>query len=327
TLGKHTPAIAPIDKAGASTRILLHDTQAHLEKFTDRVTQLTAGLDSAKRELVMAQKLYQDDHEQVIDKISGLANRCQTELQKSIGSPAQSSDVREVTKDLSHLSSRLESLDKKIDSLSSLNQTQSQALQIIQQQQGQLLAALVPVLPLLQNVPLQIENARDRVKDSILELRQEALARDSMSRAMSSGNGYLSGSRRSRARSSGPSASCLSNDTVHIKHESLVRLARLSHTPRTPITPAPGRDTLVADAEGTSPMRAFSVAAAGGAQVGGMPPPSSVGKPMSLKDRRAMFAAAQQLIWSRGLKREEGKRFIPLNDEDDDDAEDGDSTL
>ncbi len=72
TLGKHTPAIAPIDKAGASTRILLHDTQAHLEKFTDRVTQLTAGLDSAKRELVMAQKLYQDDHEQVIDKISGL---------------------------------------------------------------------------------------------------------------------------------------------------------------------------------------------------------------------------------------------------------------
>ncbi|EIW58258.1 uncharacterized protein TRAVEDRAFT_47422 [Trametes versicolor FP-101664 SS1] len=50
-----------------------------------------------------------------------------------------------------------------------------------------------------------------------------------------------------------------------------------------------------------------------------MPPPYSVGKPMSLKERRAMFAEAQQ--------RDEGKRFIPLNDEDDDDAEDAESTL
>ncbi|EIW58257.1 uncharacterized protein TRAVEDRAFT_47421 [Trametes versicolor FP-101664 SS1] len=213
TLGKHTPAVAPIDKAGASTRILLHDTQAHLEKFTDRVALLTTGLDSAKRELIMAQKLYQDDHEQVIDKISGLANRCQTELQKSIGSPAQSTDVREVTKDLSHLSIKLEALDGKIDTLSSLNQMQSQALQVMQQQQSQLLAALVPILPLLQNVPVQIENARDRVKDSILELRQEALARDSSSRAIASGPGYTTGSRRSRARSSGPSASCDSTST------------------------------------------------------------------------------------------------------------------
>ena len=72
TLGKHSPAIAPLDKAGASTRILLHDTQAHLERFTDRVTQLTAGLDDAKRELVGVPKLYQEEHEQLEERIIGL---------------------------------------------------------------------------------------------------------------------------------------------------------------------------------------------------------------------------------------------------------------
>lgn len=349
------------------------------------------------------------------------------------------------------------------------------------------MATLVPILPLLQNVPLQIENARDRVKDTILELRQEAFSRDSASKAIGSGPGYLSGSRRSHARSSGPSASCdsvstpsgrkrrrleatlddtenrpakeassvdvpmhvhhpsldgptvdqttvppassditlatiisqpsaktpqqslprlsaqvtsvspvamthglvarisrsvssksrtsravstttvprtpsrpsrqlshahttyrvtpsgnlpqipardlnsllrfgepqlvrtptsssgtrpLSSDpvdlgasfasggpvdTVHIKHENLVRLAHHSLTPRTSMAPIPGHGTPVANAGGTSPMRAMSVAATGGAQVGGMPPLSSAGKPMSLRDRRAMFAEAQQV--------------------------------
>ncbi|KAI0704084.1 hypothetical protein C8Q76DRAFT_753602 [Earliella scabrosa] len=172
TLGKHAPAIAPLDKAGASTRILLHDTQAHLERFTDRVTQLTEGLDDAKRELVGVQKLYQNEHEQLVERIIGLVNRCQFELQKTVGNPAQSSEVSVLSRDLALLGTRLDVLDKKIDVLSALNQTQSQALQTIQDQQGQILSALLPVLPLLQSVPLHIENARNHVKDSISELRR-----------------------------------------------------------------------------------------------------------------------------------------------------------
>ncbi len=46
------------------------------------------------------------------------ANRCQTELQKTIGSPAQAPEVREVSKDLSVLCGRMDALDKKIDLLS-----------------------------------------------------------------------------------------------------------------------------------------------------------------------------------------------------------------
>ena len=72
TFGKHSSAIAPIDKAGASTRILLHDTQAHLERFADRVSELVTDLDGAKRELLGVQKLYVEDHEQLVDKMIGL---------------------------------------------------------------------------------------------------------------------------------------------------------------------------------------------------------------------------------------------------------------
>ncbi|KAI0714202.1 hypothetical protein C8T65DRAFT_155621 [Cerioporus squamosus] len=178
TLGRHGAPLAPLDKAGASTRILLHDTQAHLEKFTERVGQLATGFENAKQELSTVQKLYQDEYEQLTDRMIGLANRCQTELQKAIGSPAQTMEVREVSKDLSAFATRLEALDKKIDTLNVLNQTQSQALQTIQDQQGQILSALLPVLPLLQSVPLHIENARNQVKDSISELQRRVSARE-----------------------------------------------------------------------------------------------------------------------------------------------------
>ena len=69
-IGKaHIPAVAPRDKAATSTRILLHDTQANLEKFTERVDRLTEGIDAAKKELVTVQKLYQDEHEQLVGRI------------------------------------------------------------------------------------------------------------------------------------------------------------------------------------------------------------------------------------------------------------------
>ncbi len=59
-----------------------------------------------------------------------------------------------------------------------LNQTQFQALQTIQDQQSQILSALLPVLPLLQSVPLHIENARNQVKDSLSELQRQVSVRD-----------------------------------------------------------------------------------------------------------------------------------------------------
>ncbi|KAH9926298.1 uncharacterized protein BXZ73DRAFT_49424, partial [Epithele typhae] len=110
----------PVDKTGASTRMLLHDTHANLEKFTDRVTQLTVGLDKAKRELVTVQKLFQEEHEQLADRMIGLVNRCQRELQKTIGTPAQHLTTVTLSKDLAVLSTRMDAMDKKVDALSAV---------------------------------------------------------------------------------------------------------------------------------------------------------------------------------------------------------------
>ncbi|KAI0741728.1 hypothetical protein C8Q80DRAFT_1195826 [Daedaleopsis nitida] len=195
---KPIPSIAPIDKAGASTRILLHDTQARLENFTDRVAQLVTGLDDAKRELSGVQTLYQDEHEQLVERMIALVNRCQTELQKALGSPAQSAKVHELSMNLSALGSRMEALDKKLDMLNSLNQTHCQVLQTIQDQQGQILAAVLPLLPLVQSVPLHVENARNQVKDSVSELSQDV---SSLAHAILSSNSQQT-SKRERSRAS-----------------------------------------------------------------------------------------------------------------------------
>jgi hypothetical protein len=49
-------------------RILLHDTRANIEKFSSRVDILTNGVSEAKREIVTMQKLFQEDHEKIIEQ-------------------------------------------------------------------------------------------------------------------------------------------------------------------------------------------------------------------------------------------------------------------
>ena len=44
------PPLAPTDKASASTRMLLHDTQAALETFSSRVDKLCGEVEASKRE-------------------------------------------------------------------------------------------------------------------------------------------------------------------------------------------------------------------------------------------------------------------------------------
>jgi hypothetical protein len=60
------PPIAPLDKTGTSMRILLHDTQANLEKFSERVDKLACGVGETRREMVTMQQLFQEDHEKIV---------------------------------------------------------------------------------------------------------------------------------------------------------------------------------------------------------------------------------------------------------------------
>jgi hypothetical protein len=47
-------------------RILLHDTQANLEKFSERVDKLACGVGETRREMVTMQQLFQEDHEKIV---------------------------------------------------------------------------------------------------------------------------------------------------------------------------------------------------------------------------------------------------------------------
>lgn len=65
----HPPPITALDKSATSTRILLHDTQANLEKFCERVDKLTLGVGDAQRELVKMGELFGEDREKLLGDV------------------------------------------------------------------------------------------------------------------------------------------------------------------------------------------------------------------------------------------------------------------
>ena len=115
-------------------------------------------------------------------------NRCQLEVQRSVGAPAQAEKVDDIRTDLANVVTRLTALENKMDMLQmvnsvlvcayggtspslKLNQTQLQALQTVQDQQGKLIAAISPVLPLLQGIAPHLENLRRDVSDGFRDLK------------------------------------------------------------------------------------------------------------------------------------------------------------
>ena len=64
--------IAPVDKAGTSTRILLHDTHARLETFSERAGKLADGVEKAQQALVRAQQEMESEMEKMGEHISKL---------------------------------------------------------------------------------------------------------------------------------------------------------------------------------------------------------------------------------------------------------------
>lgn len=62
----NTPPITPIDKSSTSIRILLHDTQANLEKFSDRLDGLLSGVGEAKREVIRVASGLEEEREKML---------------------------------------------------------------------------------------------------------------------------------------------------------------------------------------------------------------------------------------------------------------------
>ncbi|KAF8159811.1 hypothetical protein B0H34DRAFT_768302, partial [Crassisporium funariophilum] len=108
------PPNAPFDKNATSMRVLLHDTQMNFEKFTIHVEKLLEGINETKHEIKLTNTLFERNRESLIGDIIDLVNRCQKEVQKSVGLPAQRAPMDTQFKDINH---RMEGLDQRLDAI------------------------------------------------------------------------------------------------------------------------------------------------------------------------------------------------------------------
>ncbi|PFH51030.1 hypothetical protein AMATHDRAFT_122148, partial [Amanita thiersii Skay4041] len=106
--------LTPLDKNATSMRVLLHDTQANFEKFSTRVDNFLNGLAETKSEINLVKSLFERGQETLTNDIIDLVNRCQSQIQKTLGSPAQASGMEQLSKDINQ---RLDCLDKRLDAI------------------------------------------------------------------------------------------------------------------------------------------------------------------------------------------------------------------
>jgi hypothetical protein len=131
----------PLDKNATSMRVLLHDTQANFEKFAIHVGKLIDGVNETKHEIKTTNDLFERDRQTLVGDIIDLGmfvsrrlphicnvmvlqdnvkpfvfavNRSQKEIQKSVGSPCQTTPIETYFKDVNH---RLETLDQRLDAI------------------------------------------------------------------------------------------------------------------------------------------------------------------------------------------------------------------
>ena len=65
--------LTPQDKAGTSTRILLHDTHARLEQFSERANLIFSAIETSKREMVRVREEVESAREKELDTIAQLS--------------------------------------------------------------------------------------------------------------------------------------------------------------------------------------------------------------------------------------------------------------
>ena|SRR6266576_535939 len=66
------PLLTPLDKNATATRLLLHDTQANLEKFSGKVDKLLEGFSEAKSEVKLVKTLFERDREALVNDVIDL---------------------------------------------------------------------------------------------------------------------------------------------------------------------------------------------------------------------------------------------------------------
>ncbi|KAF9054604.1 hypothetical protein BJ165DRAFT_1523114 [Panaeolus papilionaceus] len=181
------PPHAPLDKNATSMRVLLHDTQSNFERFTVEVENLFRSIAETKKEIKTVGCLYAKDRESLVSDIIDLVNRSQRELQKSIGEPSQTPSVDALFKDVN---GALSSVNQRLDSIQSFNethsralQTQMQSIQILLENQGKIITAVAPLLPLVQALSPHLETLRGSIAESLEKTIWKSMASASASQS------------------------------------------------------------------------------------------------------------------------------------------------
>ncbi|KAF8998532.1 hypothetical protein BDQ17DRAFT_1309102 [Cyathus striatus] len=104
----------PMDKHATSMRVLLHDTQLNFENFAKHTEKLLKEVGESKNEIKVLKALFEREHETLTGEIMDLVNRCQTQIQKSLGTPAQASHLSQIQKEIEL---RLSNFDERLESI------------------------------------------------------------------------------------------------------------------------------------------------------------------------------------------------------------------
>lgn len=150
------PPIVPQDRVGTSMRVLVHDTQSRLDGLSTKLDGLFTQVGDTRSQITDANKALAEitksgEPERVCSPTNDAdptqVGRSQSELTARIGALGQTQTLELVRASQANTENALRTLEKRID-----------ALQTAQEQQNLLLQqTVIPLLPLLQTLPVQLE--------------------------------------------------------------------------------------------------------------------------------------------------------------------------
>ncbi|OCB86401.1 hypothetical protein A7U60_g6519 [Sanghuangporus baumii] len=179
--GSPVPPIALPDRI-SSTRILLSDTQACIQKLSARMDIIGSRSEQALKEMQLAREALETGSEKTVAEIADVVYRCQATLIKSIG--VQESILDKINENVVKLTISSDALLKLYEahnaSLASLTQTMHGIMNVQQSaqvQHTQLVGAITPLEPLVRTIPVHIDALVPAVERIIERSLERALSR------------------------------------------------------------------------------------------------------------------------------------------------------
>ncbi|KAL5531688.1 hypothetical protein ACEPAG_4565 [Sanghuangporus baumii] len=159
--GSPVPTIALPDRV-SSTRILLSDTQACIQKLSARMDIIVSRSEQALKEIQLARETLETGNEKTVAEIADVVCRCQATLIKNI--EVQESILDKINGSIAKLTISSDALHKLYEahnaSLASLTQTMHGIMNVQQSaqvQHAQLVGTITPLESLVRSIPVHID--------------------------------------------------------------------------------------------------------------------------------------------------------------------------